>query len=91
MTKNAKSTLPKPVRDQSDAARDEGEKVNAKIDAAFDKLARKMRARADRAKGKLDGVTKADKRAVLLRRFELYADAATYLEERLLHREERSA
>lgn len=91
VTKNAKSTLPKPVRDQSDAARDEGEKVNAKIDAAFDKLARKMRARADRAKGKLDGVTKADKRAVLLRRFELYADAATYLEERLLHREERSA
>lgn len=90
MTKNAKSTLPKLGRGKMDAARDEGEKVNAKIEAAFQKLARKMRDRADRAKGKLDGVTKADKRAVLLRRFELYADAATYLEERLLHREERS-
>ena len=90
MTKDAKSPLPKLVRGKVDAAKDEGEKVNHKIEAAFEKLAKKMRDRADKAKGKLDGVTKADKRAVLLRRFELYADAATYLEERLLQREERS-
>lgn len=90
MTRDAKSILPKRVRGETDAAKDEGAKVNAKIDQAFEKLARKMRGRADKAKEKLDGVTKAGKRAVLLRRFELYADAATYLEERLLHREERS-
>ena len=90
MTKDAKSPLPKLVRGQVEAANDEGEKINAKIEAAFEKLAKKMRDLADRAKGKLDGVTKADKRAVLLRRFELYADAATYLEERLLHRGEQS-
>lgn len=90
MTRDAKSPLPKLVRGKVDAANDEGEKINAKIEAAFEKLAKKMRDRADKAKGKLDDVTKADKRAVLLRRFELYADAATYLEERLLQREERS-
>ncbi|MGU3667220.1 hypothetical protein ACLBX9_23790 [Methylobacterium sp. A49B] len=90
VTKDAKSAFPKLVRGKTDAAKDEGEKVNAKIEAAFEKMAKKMRDRADKAKGKLDGVTKADKRAVLLRRFELYADAATYLEERLLHGDERS-
>ncbi|GJE52437.1 hypothetical protein GOFOIKOB_5508 [Methylobacterium tardum] len=90
MTKDAKSTFPKLVQGESNAATDEGRKINAKIDEAFGKLAKKMRDRADKAKGKLDGVKKVDKRAVLLRRFELYADAATYLEERLLHREDRS-
>ncbi len=78
------------MQSDSNAATDEGKKVDAKIDEAFGKSAKKMRDRADKAKGKLDGVKKADKRAVLLRRFELYADAATYLEERLLHREDRS-
>ena len=56
MTKNAKSTLPKLVRGKKDAARDEGEKVNAKIEAAFVKLARKMRREASRAlRRKFDG------------------------------------
>lgn len=42
-----------------------------------------MRERADKAKVKMEGTRKLKKRAVLLRRFELYADAATHLEERL--------
>lgn len=90
MTKDAKSIFPRLVQGDTNAATDEGKKLNAKIDEAFGKLAKKMRDRADKAKGKLDGVKKVDKRAVLLRRFELYADAATYLEERLLHREDQS-
>ncbi|APT33590.1 hypothetical protein MCBMB27_04299 [Methylobacterium phyllosphaerae] len=86
------ATKPPPGRapDDLDPARAEGEKVGARIDAAFEKLARKMRARADKAHGKLDAATPAEKRAVLLRRYELYADAAAYLEERLVQRGERS-
>jgi hypothetical protein len=42
-----------------------------------------MRERADKAKAKMEGTRKPEKRAVLLRRFELYGDAATHLEDRL--------
>lgn len=76
------------LRDNPDPARAEGEKVGARIDSAFEKLSRKLRARAEKARGKLDAATRADKRAILLRRYELYADAASYLEERLVHRGE---
>ncbi|MGH1591015.1 hypothetical protein ACRBEV_24930 [Methylobacterium phyllosphaerae] len=94
MTKDAttkdskKSTFPALIKDHQDAAKTEGEKVTAKIDTAFKKLAKKMRGHADKAKGKIDGTKKPEKRAVLLRRFELYADAATHLEERLAPRED---
>ncbi|MGH1572585.1 hypothetical protein ACRAWG_20300 [Methylobacterium sp. P31] len=88
-SENSKSTFPKAVVDGSDAAKAKAEKVNAKIDKAFKKLAKKMRGYADKAKAKLDGAKKPEKRTVLLRRFELYADAATHLEERL-HRREAS-
>ncbi len=44
-----------------------------------------MRERADKAKSKMEETRKPEKRAILLRRFELYADAATHLEERLQH------
>lgn len=91
MAGEAKRAAPKRRRDDPDAARAEGEKVGARIDAAFENLAGKLRARADRARAKLDAATKAEKRAVLLRRYELYADAAAYLEERLVDREGRSA
>lgn len=70
-----------------DAGKSEADKINAKIDKAFEKLAKKMRGHADKAKGKIDGDTKPDKRAKLLRRFELYADAANHLEDRLAHRQ----
>lgn len=87
MAQNNKSTFPGSVRDHQDAVKAEAEKVSAKIDEAFQKLAKKMRERADKAKGKMDGTRKPEKRAVLLRRFELYSDAATHLEERLPQRE----
>lgn len=83
MAKDQKSTFPGSMRDHQDAVKAEAEKVGAKIDEAFGKLAKKMRERADKAKGKMDGTRKPEKRAVLLRRFELYSDAATNLEERL--------
>lgn len=88
MAKDKKSTFPGALRDHKDAAKAEGEKVSAKIDEAFQKLAKKMRERADKAKSKVDTARKPEKRAVLLRRFELYADAATHLEERFSERDD---
>ena len=87
MPKDNKSTFPGSTRDHQDAVKAEAEKVSAKIDEAFGKLAKKIRERADKAKSKMDEARKPEKRAVLLRRFELYADAATHLEERLPQRD----
>lgn len=86
MAKDEKSTFPGALRDHQDAVKAEAEKVSTKIDEAFGKLAKKMRERADKAKGKMGEARKPEKRAVLQRRFELYADAATHLEERLPQR-----
>ncbi|WCS28861.1 hypothetical protein LOK46_32640 (plasmid) [Methylobacterium sp. NMS14P] len=88
MAKDKKSTFPGSLRDHKDAAKAEAEKVSAKIEEAFQKLAKKMRERADKAKAKMEDTRKPEKRAVLLRRFELYADAATHLEERLPQRDD---
>jgi predicted nucleic acid-binding Zn-ribbon protein len=88
MAKDKKSTFPGSLRDNKDAANAEAEKVNTKINEAFLKLAKKMRERADKARSKVDSARKPEKRAVLLRRFELYADAATHLEERLPPRDD---
>ena len=90
MATDQKSTFPGSLRDHQGIAKTEAEKISTKIDDAFAKLAKKMRERADKAKSKMDSVKKSEKRAVLLRRFELYADAATYLEERLVHHTDRS-
>ncbi|MFB0493187.1 hypothetical protein ABIE45_005773 [Methylobacterium sp. OAE515] len=87
MTKDKKSAFPGSMLEHKDAAKAEAEKVGAKIDEAFGKLAKKMRERADKAKAKMEGARKSEKRAVLLRRFELYADAASHLEERLPQRD----
>ena len=83
MAKDKTSAFPGSVLDQKNAANDEAAKVSAKIQEAFGKLAKKMRERAEKAKSKMDETQKPEKRAVLMRRFELYADAATHLEERL--------
>jgi ElaB/YqjD/DUF883 family membrane-anchored ribosome-binding protein len=80
MAKDVKSAFPGNIREHREAANAEGEKVRAKIDEAFKKLAKKMRERADKAKAKIDKTKKPEKRAVQLRRFELYADAANHLE-----------
>lgn len=83
MAKDEKTTFPGSMRDHHEAVKAEAEHVGAKINEALGKLAKKMRERADKAKSKMEGTRKSEKRAVLLRRFELYADAATHLEERL--------
>lgn len=83
MAKDEKSTFPGSMRDHHDAVKAEAEQVSTKINEALGKLAKKMRERADKAKAKMEGTRKPEKRAILLRRFELYADAATHLEERL--------
>ena len=83
MAKDNKSTFPGSMRDHQDAVKAEAEEISAKIDKAFGKLAKKMREHADKAKEKMDGARKPEKRAILLRRFELYADTATHLEQRL--------
>ena len=88
MTKDKKSTFPGSMRDHQDGVKAEAEKVSTKIDEAFGKLAKKMRERANKAKSKMDGTRKPEKRAVLLRRFELYSDAATHLEELLPQRKD---
>lgn len=88
MTKDGKSTFPGSIRDHQDAVKAEAEKASTKIEEAFGKLAKKMRERANKAKAKMDGARKPEKRAVLLRRFELYADAANHLEERLPQRDD---
>jgi hypothetical protein len=86
MAKDEKSTFPGSLRDHQDAVKAEAEKVSTKIDEAFGKLAKKMRQRADKAKAKMGEAQKPEKRAVMQRRFELYADAATHLGERLPQR-----
>ncbi|MDP4006619.1 hypothetical protein [Methylobacterium sp. NEAU K] len=88
MAKDAKSTFSPLMQEHKDAAKAEGDKISAKIDEAFEKFAKKMRDRADKAKAKIEGTKKPEKRAVLLRRFELYADAANHIEERLAHRQD---
>jgi hypothetical protein len=65
----------------SETLKKETDKVTNKIDESFDKLAKKLRNKADKAKEKLSGTSKEAARAILLRRFELYADAANHLEE----------
>ena len=67
--------------DYSEILKQEANKITGEINDRFDKLAKKFRGKADKAKGKLNDTKKEAKRAVLLRRFELYADAANHLEE----------
>lgn len=82
MSKSAKKT----DDDHASALKQETDKVSGKIDDVFQKLAKKLRAKADHAKGKIDTTQNKTKRAIQLRRFELYADAANHLEDRLAHR-----
>ncbi|MBP1183664.1 hypothetical protein [Methylobacterium sp. PvR107] len=72
--------------DHTDALRQESEKIAGKIDEAYGKLASKLRGKADKAKSTMETKTSAKKRALLRRRFELYADAANALEMRAAER-----
>lgn len=74
--------------EDAEALKQETAKISKKIDGAFEKLAKKLRDKADRAKDKLDTTKHKAKRAIQLRRFELYADAAKHLEERMSQRED---
>ncbi|MBU69627.1 MAG: hypothetical protein CL858_30080 [Cupriavidus sp.] len=88
MSKGAKKV---EDEDHSKALKQEVDKVSGKIDEAFEKLAKKLRAKADHAKSKVDTTKNKTKRAIQLRRFELCADAANHLEERLARRNDISA
>ena len=70
----------------ADRLRRETEEITAKIDATYEKLAHKLRAKSDKAKDGLDAAKKDAKRAILRRRFELYGDAAHVIEDRLAER-----
>ncbi|WP_267427798.1 hypothetical protein [Methylobacterium sp. GC_Met_2] len=67
--------------DHSEILKREADDITGKIDEKFDKLAKKLREKAEKAKEKLNDTKKDANRAVLLRRFELYSDAANHLEE----------
>lgn len=87
MAKDSKSTFPGSLRDHKDAVQAETKDVGAKIEGAFQKLAKKLTERAEKAKSKMDETKKPERRAVLLRRFELYSDAATHLREHLSNKD----
>jgi hypothetical protein len=72
--------------DHADALHQESEKIAGKINKAFDKLASKLRGKADKAKSAMETKKGEKKRALLRRRFELYADAANELEMRAAER-----
>lgn len=74
---------------QADELKRETDKVTSKIDAAIEKLAIKYRDKSEEAKAKLADTKGKAKRAVLLRRFELYGDAAHLLEARFAERNEK--
>jgi hypothetical protein len=76
----------KVASDHTDTLRQESEKITTKINEAYEKLASKLRGKADKAKASMDAKKDDRKRALLRRRFELYADAANDLEMRLADR-----
>jgi hypothetical protein len=90
MAKDMKSSFPGSLRDRREAANAETDKVNAKIDEAFKKLAKKMIGHADKAKDKIEDTKKPEKRAKLIRRYELYASAAAHLKEHFTDRSDES-
>ena len=57
--------------------------ISAKIAASYEQLAGKFREKAKRAADKVKDTKGEEKRALHRRRFELYSDAATDLEDRL--------
>lgn len=73
--------------DQTDALHQESEKIAGKIDEAYAKLASKLRKKADKAKTVMEAKKSETKRALLQRRFEVYADAANEIELRLSDRQ----
>ena len=72
--------------DIADKLMRETDAITAKIDAAYEKLAHKLRAKADKAKDGMDAAKKDTKRAILRRRFELYGDAAHDIEDQIAER-----
>ncbi|WP_342111310.1 hypothetical protein [Methylobacterium sp. SI9] len=75
------------VGDHADALGQETEKIAGKINAAYEKFASKLRGKADKAKAGMETKKSETKRALLKRRFELYADAANEIEMRLADRQ----
>lgn len=69
--------------DRSDKVSQDAAETEAKIVAAVHKLTVKFQAKAQRAAERLKTVKGDEKRAIYRRRFELYGDVASDLEERV--------
>lgn len=69
---------PKPIDLKQETA-----DISAKIAASYEKLAGKFRQKAQRAAEKVKDTKGEEKRTLYRRRFELYGDAASDLEDRL--------
>ncbi|MDP4003315.1 hypothetical protein [Methylobacterium sp. NEAU K] len=68
----------------------EADAVRAKIDKAYDKLAAKLRKRAEKAKAEMIRSRTFAKRVIMQRRFELYANAARELDRTVTNRQASS-
>ncbi|MBE7196460.1 MAG: hypothetical protein INR70_01480 [Parafilimonas terrae] len=72
------------TRDAARTLSRETEKVGARISKAFDKLTKKMRRRAEKAKVAMVASGSRSESAILQRRFEMYTNAADDLERVLM-------
>ncbi|MGH1570393.1 hypothetical protein ACRAWG_06630 [Methylobacterium sp. P31] len=74
-------------RDLATSLSDEADRVGARIDKSYGKLATKLRRRADKAKAAMIKSKNSIKRAVLQRRFETYANAARDIDQSVMDRQ----
>lgn len=74
-------------RDLATSLSEEAEQVGARIDKAYGRLANKLRRRADKAKAGMVKSKNRIKRAVLQRRFEIYATAAREIDQSVMDRQ----
>lgn len=74
-------------RDLATNLSEETERVGARIDKSYEKLALKLRRRADKARAAMVKCKNRIKRAVLQRRFEIYANAARDIDQSVMDRQ----
>lgn len=74
-------------RDLATSLSEEAERASARIDRSYSKLATKLRRRADKAKAAMVKSKNRIKRAVLQRRFEIYATAAREIDQSVMDRQ----
>lgn len=69
--------------DHTDTLRRQSEKITRKINEAYEKLATKLRGKAEKAKASMEAMKEGPKRDLLRHRFDLYESAANDLEMRV--------